>query len=196
MKRVLVPLGTTHLVRRCSESDLHVSDCSTQGDGILLSRFLHTLSQFYQGLSPEFSAPTFKKYHFPTPSHSVVAKVWPPLLHPTCHIDEHAEWRRNVEIVRWHVDNHDLEELRSVLSSKRQNTFLSKNDCLIAYLVSVLNYNQSIPVQKVTSIISVSYPIRLTLWILSCVQHRGKCTSFFAENVGSNLVLDVRIFHR
>jgi hypothetical protein len=167
----------------------------------MLSRFLHTLSQLYQGLSPEFSAPTFKKHHFPTPSHSVVTKIWPlmPLLHPTCHVDEpaHAEWRRNVEIVRWRIDNHDLEELRSVLSSKKQNgPFLSRNDCLIAYLVSVLNYNRNNPVQKVTSVISVSYPIRLTLWILTCVQYRGICSSLFAENVASNLVLDVRVFHR
>ena len=128
----------------------------------MMSRFLHTLSQFYQGRSPEFGAPTFEKHHFPTPSHSVVAEFWPrmPHLHVTFHSNEHgyAESQKNIEIVRWRIDSRDIEELRSVLSSRRQNDmFLSKHDCLIAYFVSVLNYNRSNPVQKVTSITSVSY---------------------------------------
>ena len=201
MKRALVPLGTTHSVRRCFEYDSHTSDYSTQGDGIMMSRFLHTLSQIYQCLSPEFAAPTFEKYHFPTPSHAAVTEYlrarMPPLHATSSHFNELAqvESRGDVEIVRWRIDNHDIEKLRSVLSPKRQNgPFLSKHNCLIAYLVSVLNHNRRNPVQKVTSVISVSYSICLALGILTCVQYRDICTSFFAENVASNLVLDVRAF--
>jgi hypothetical protein len=199
MKRVLVPLGTTHLVRRCSESDSHTSDCSTQGDGIMLSRFLHTLSQIYQGLSPTFAAPTFEKHHFPTPSHSAVTeflRARMPPLRATDHEPAQAESRKNVEIVSWRIDNHDIEELRSALSSKRQNgPFLSKHACLVAYLVSVLNYNRSNPVEEVTSVISVSDSICWVLGILTCAQYRDIRTSFFAENVASNLVLNVRVFY-
>ena len=163
MKRVSASLGITHSVCRIPESHPHASDCSTLGDGIMLSRFTHTLSQFYQGLSPEFAAPSFQKCHFPTPSHSVVTAFWPrmPLLHaprsPNELADAGAEPRKNVEQLRWRIDNHDIEVLRSTLLLKRRGGPLpSKNDCLIAYLAAVLNDSRSDPVQQVTNVMSVS----------------------------------------
>ena len=129
----------------------------------MLLRFTHTLSRFYQGLSPEFTAPTFQKRHFPTPSHSVVAEFWPcmPHLHVTRDPNERAnagaESRKNVEQMRWRIDSHDIEALRSTLSLKRRGGPLpSKNDCLIAYLAAVLNDSRSDPVQQVTNVMSVS----------------------------------------
>ena len=137
----------------------------------MLSRFTHTLSQFYQGLSPEFAAPSFQKRHFPTPSHFVVAEFWPrmPHLHATrnpnerADADADAESRINVEQMRWRINIHDIEALRSTLFLKRRGGPLpSKNDCLIAYLVAVLNDSRSDPVQQVTNAMSVSQSIRLS----------------------------------
>ena len=126
----------------------------------MLLRFMHTLSQFYQGLPSESTVPTFEKYHFPTPSHSVVAEFWPrmPRLHATCDFNElvRAPSRKDFEVVRWRIDNDDIEELRSVLSCKRQDgPLFSKQDCLVAYVVAALNHNTGNPVQMVTQVASV-----------------------------------------
>jgi len=133
------------------------------GDAILLSRFMHTLSQFYQGLPLQYAAPTFKKQHFPTPSCSISDEFWPhiPHLHDTCFFNElgeiFAESRKNVEHLKWRFESHDLSEFRSALASHGQDeTFLSKHDCLTAYLVAILNHHRSMPVQKVTNASSVS----------------------------------------
>ena len=162
MKHVLVSLGITHLVRSFSESHSHASDYSTLGDASFILRCMHTLSQFYQGLPSEFAVPTFKKHHFPTPSHSVVNEFWPrmPRLHATCDFNElaRAPSRKDFEIVRWRIDNDDIEELRSVLSSKKQDPdgpLLSKQDCLVAYVVAALNHNTGNPMQMVTYVASV-----------------------------------------
>ena len=124
---------------------------------------MHTLSQFYQDLPEKYAAPTFKKYYFPIPSCSTLAEFWPrmPHYHRTCLFSDlgkiAAESCRTVEQLKWRFDNHDLTELRSVLSSHAQNGIsLSKQDCLTAYLVALLNHNRSIPVQKVTNVSSVS----------------------------------------
>ena len=159
MKHVSASLGITHLVCRIPESASHASDCSTLGDGIMLSRFTHTLSQFYQGLSPEFAPPSFRKRHFPTPSHSVMAEFWPrmPYLHSNRGSNERGESRKNVEQVRWRIDSRDIEVLRSTLSlTRRGGPLPSKNDCLIAYLVAILNDSRSNPVHQVTNVMSVS----------------------------------------
>lgn len=121
---------------------------------------MHTVSQFYQGLPLQYAAPTFRKHHFPTPSSSIVAEYWPrmPHLHETCSFSElgerYAEVLKNVEHLRWRFETHDLAELRSALS--QNEGYLSKQDCLIAYLVAILNDNGSTPVQKVTNTFSVS----------------------------------------
>ena len=161
-----MPLGITPLVRCCCKSNSHTSDCSTLGDGTVLFRFLHTLSQFYQGLSPEFATPSFKKYHFPTPSYSVVAEFWPriPHLHKPYDFGAPAKPSKSCEHMRWRINSCDIEDLYSAISSKKQSgPSLSKQDCITAYLVAVLNHNRSNPVQKVINITSVSYFLRLTL---------------------------------
>lgn len=137
----------------------------TLGDAIVLARFMHALSQLYQGLPLRYAAPTFKKYYFPEPSCSVLAEFWPrmPHLHDTYFFSElggkYADLRKNMEHLRWRFDTHDLAELRSVLSSRGQDEglgSLSKQDCLTAYLVATLNDNRSIVVEKVTNASTVS----------------------------------------
>ncbi|KAG9318308.1 hypothetical protein JVU11DRAFT_392 [Chiua virens] len=135
-------------------------DIPSIGDSITLSHFMHALSQFYQGVSLKYPAPTFRKHHFPTPSPSLSAEYWPrmPHLHKSCVFSELAEIFyescRDAEHLRWRFDNHDLADLRLMLSSQKE-TYLSKQDCLIAYIVAVLNYHKSVPVQKVTNTSSV-----------------------------------------
>lgn len=85
MKHVLDSLGIIHWFvpvpnRSRSESYSHVSDCSVLGDGSMIFRCSHTLSQFYQDLSQEFPTPTLPRYRFPgpAPSRSVVAEFLAP----------------------------------------------------------------------------------------------------------------------
>lgn len=163
-------------------------------------RCMHTFSQFYQGLSQEFASPTFQKYHFPTPSRSVVAEFWArmPYLHATRQLSAsaYAEWHSNLDHVRWQMDKHDLAELRSALSLRRQNGPLpSRQDCLIAYLVSVLNYSRRTRVRKVTNTISASQSNSLTLRVLTCFQCRDVPTSFLDGDAASSFLVDVRVFH-
>lgn len=203
MRYVLVPPGITRLVRSCSESRLHVSDYLTLGDGTIMVHCLHTFSQIYQGLSQEFADPTFQKYHFPTPPRSVVAEFWPrmPYNHASHQMSgsEYAEYlgsHRNFGYLRWRIDSHDLRELRSVAPSKRQdNRSPSRQDCLIAYLVTILNQNRSTPLQKVTNMITVNQSISLMLRVLTCFQCRGVLTSFFDQDAASCFLVYVRVFH-
>ena len=99
-------------------------------------------------------------------------EFWPrmPQFHNTPPLTElgevHAESYNNDEHLKWRFDSHDLAELRLTLSGQK-GTYLSKQDCLTAYLVAILNYNRSIPVQNVVSVSSVSQFICLTLVVSS-----------------------------
>ena len=139
----------------------------------MLSRFIHTLSQFYQGLSPEFAPPTFKKHHFPTLSHSTVA-VFSSLMymHPPSPLNEVSSARscKDLGHLMWRIDNHDLEQLRSALSAHVENKkLLSKHDCLVAYLVATLNCNQISPIQKVWIVTNVRSSIFPIMWSLALI---------------------------
>ena len=84
-----------------------------------------------------------------------------PRLHEDCFFSEFGEMFadscNNSEYLRWRFENHDLSELRSALSPHGQDeTSLSKQDCLTAYLVAILNHNRNMPVQMVTNTSSVS----------------------------------------
>ncbi|KAF9239607.1 hypothetical protein BU15DRAFT_46596 [Melanogaster broomeanus] len=119
---------------------------------------MHTLSQFYQGLSPEFRSPTFKKHVFSAPSESVMTEFhicMRHLLHPYPFNElgaVYAEASQGVEHMRCRLDGDELRELRSTLSDScgQRGISLSTNDSLTAYIVAVLNYNRIEPVQYVT----------------------------------------------
>ena len=81
-------------------------------------------------------------------------------LHASCDFNELVRdpSRKDTDlgVVRWRIDNDDIEELRSVLSSRKQDgPFLSKQDCLVAYVVAALNHSTGNPVQMVTYVASV-----------------------------------------
>ncbi|KAH7889859.1 hypothetical protein F5I97DRAFT_603544 [Phlebopus sp. FC_14] len=116
---------------------------------------MHTLSQFYQGLSPEFGLPTFKKHVFPPPSESVIAQyrcLMPHLLdaYPFTELEKlYAEASEGVEHLSWRLNGDEIEQLRSSLSS--DGALLSIHDCLTAYLVVVLNCNKDVPIRTATN---------------------------------------------
>lgn len=129
----------------------------------MLSRFTHALSQLYQDLPLEHAAPTFKKCHFPVPASSVSAEFWPlmPHLHDSRPFNElgeiFAKLYKDVEHLKWRFDTDELTALRSMLSSRQEGKCLSTQDCLSAYLVTVLNHNTSTPIQNVRNASSVSW---------------------------------------
>ncbi|KAF9228603.1 hypothetical protein BS17DRAFT_691191 [Gyrodon lividus] len=143
---------------------------------------MHALSQFYQGLSPEFQSPTFKKHVFSVPSQSVMADFlsrMPHLLHcyPFNELGAiYAEASKGVEHLKWRLHSDELRDLRVALSSDGQKGHsLSVHDCLTAYIVAVLNRNRSEPVQQVTNASS----------------YRSIKAPFIDENIAGNLIQNV-----
>jgi len=161
-----------------NETCIGISWHHTLGDAITLSRFMHALSQLYQGLPLEHAAPTFKKYQFPVPTSSVSAEFWPlmPQLHKSCSVNEviekYVELFKDLEHLKWRFSVDDLTTLRSTLSYGQEGKYLSTQDCLSAYLVTVLNHNTSTPIRSVRNVSS----------------YRDVCAPFIDKDVVSNLV--------
>ncbi|PBK96515.1 hypothetical protein ARMGADRAFT_868874, partial [Armillaria gallica] len=47
------------------------------GDATSLLRFMHTLSQLYQGLQPSYPAPSFRKHIFASPATDILQRFGP-----------------------------------------------------------------------------------------------------------------------
>jgi len=132
-----------------------------EGDGMFLFRFTHTLSQLYQDKAPEFALPTFRKHVLPPPSPAIAAQYYPQIrhLHDVYPIAElgpkYAEASNGIANVQWRFTGEELRRLQATISSSGQQA-LTIQDCLTAYLVTVLNRAQKKPITQITNIGSVS----------------------------------------
>jgi len=132
-----------------------------KGDAIALFRFTHTLSQYYQSKVSEFPTPTFRKHVFPPPSEAIAAEYHTKIrqLHDAYPFAElgaiYAEASRGIENLQWRCSSEELRRLHAKISSSGPPT-LTIQDCLTAYLVTVLNRCQEKPIRMVTNVGSVS----------------------------------------
>ena len=169
-----------------------------EGDATSLFRFTHTLSQFYQNKTPQFTAPTFKKHIFPLPSQAIAAEYYPQTrqLHNVYPIAElgpkFAEASKGVENVQWRFTGEDLRRLHAIISSNVKQT-LTIQDCLTAYFATVLNRARKEPIARITYISNVSEGnstvgvVSLTLY-----KYRKVIAPFIEENVAGNACRLVR----
>lgn len=129
-------------------------------------RFLQVLSQLYQGLEPSHPPPTFEKYEFPHPTLDMIEKYLPlmPHLAKTCNTQElgsrYAELNESTASINWRIEKHQLQMLHTKLVKGLDPAFkLSEQDCLTAYIVSVLNRCVEVPIRTVTNAASASSPL-------------------------------------
>jgi len=122
-----------------------------KGDTTARFRFIHTLSQFYQNKVPEFPTSTFRKHALPPPSEAIATEYYPknPLLHhayPFAEIGtKFMEAKKGVEILNWRFTGEELRRLHESISLSGQQA-LTIQDCLTAYIVTVLNHCQEKPI--------------------------------------------------
>ncbi|KAG2157584.1 uncharacterized protein EDB93DRAFT_1246664 [Suillus bovinus] len=135
---------------------LAVSWHHTLGDAVALFRFMKTLSLFYQGADPDFSPPTFDKHQYRTPEPStssdflqLIPHLW--FSYPFDELQvKYAEACEDLENLRWRFHEHHLHALHSMLSVNE--VYLSRHDCLTAYMVTLLNRSMPKPIRMVTNV--------------------------------------------
>ncbi|KAK0240457.1 hypothetical protein EDD85DRAFT_825416 [Armillaria nabsnona] len=114
------------------------------GDATSLLRFMHTLSQLYQGLQPSYPPPSFRKHKFTSPDIDILQRFEPMMPHltgtfPVPEIyQRYAERNQSTRRIDWYVTQGQASLIRD-----HTNGFssipLSVQDCLTSYIVSTFN---------------------------------------------------------
>lgn len=127
----------------------------------MLLRFMYTVSELYQGLRPSFPQPVLIKHQFPTPDPSLISKylsVMPHLKLPDSeHSDKITTPYQAVARLDWRVSKIQLDSLRRGMESLQPSLSPSLQDCLTAYIVTVLNRYAAASVRKMTNAASVRH---------------------------------------
>ncbi|KAF5386593.1 hypothetical protein D9615_001725 [Tricholomella constricta] len=123
------------------------------GDLTLLHRFMNTISRIYEGLEPSFPTPTFTKQHFPVPDAETLAKYssFCPYLVHSLSGSKYGETQRTISRVDWRVSRRELESLRGAVQLMIPALKVSLQDCLTAYVVTVINQHRPFSIKKVTN---------------------------------------------
>lgn len=114
------------------------------GDAASLLRFMHTLSQLYQGLEPSYPAPSFRKHVFASPDPDTLQRfgAMMPHLTGTFPVPEiyqrYAERNQSMSRIDWYVTQGQASLIRDHTNGLSFIP-LSVQDCLTSYIVSTLN---------------------------------------------------------
>lgn len=131
------------------------------GDATVLLYFMHTLSQHYQGLESSYPAPNFIKHAFPDPSCESISKyspLMPHISHSLGPLDMKAYYAlmsRATTRIDWRIYVSQAEMLRDKIRQSAQVENVSLQDCLIAYIVTLLNRCSRLSIRTVTNAASV-----------------------------------------
>lgn len=157
---------------------------ATIGDAATLLRFMQTLSHAYQEISLP-KPPTLVKHAFPTPSQELVEryKAAIPHLAQTYHQSElaaqYAGMNRDVARVDVRIAGLFLDRLANRVREQTGEARVSRQDCLTAYVATVLNQCGAGPIDTVTNAASVgSVPqpeSAMLIWMHALVSQR-RCT--------------------
>lgn len=153
-------LGISIYFTMCEEEKVLMN--FTTGDATVMFRFMRSLSQSYQGVQNSYT-PTFIKHEFPTPSRETIEHHLPLMPHlartyPVCMLSAlYGEMNKNVVPIRCRVADEKLQQLREMvmLDVQETNITLSIQDCLTAYVVTVLHRCAGTPIRVVTNAASV-----------------------------------------
>lgn len=157
---------------------------------------MRLLSQTYQGLPPPDDPPTFTKPVFPAPNPDLIRDYMPSMPHlaetrPQSELGvAYAQNNSATERVDFHIEGRKLRQVREKVTRNLDATYSrpSIQDCLTAYLVTVLNRCLDTPISEITNAASVRYSILdgdlacLTYFVVSPTigtvrqqRCRGKC---------------------
>lgn len=116
------------------------------GDATTQFRFMHLLSQCYQGLPPSYPYPSFTKHIFPTPESAAISELAPlmPHLVDAVHFSDvgtkYAARNGSTVRINWKISSAQVGALRDRIQGVGDSAVpLSRQDCLTAYIVTVLN---------------------------------------------------------
>ncbi|RPD79770.1 hypothetical protein L226DRAFT_550071 [Lentinus tigrinus ALCF2SS1-7] len=143
------------------ETAIGVSWHHTLGDATVLLRFMQLLSQRYQRddrPAPALPTPSFTKRFFRSPDDALLeaySPLMPHLAHacPTADLGQrYAAMNRDTAEVAFNVTTTQLRNLRDlIMKRKALDVRPSSQDCLTAYIVSVINRHSEIPITKITN---------------------------------------------
>ncbi|THH15890.1 hypothetical protein EW146_g4661 [Bondarzewia mesenterica] len=153
------PLLRLKLTVSNRQTAIGISWHHTLGDAAVLLRFMHTVSQFYQGLGSRYPQPTFRKHFFPPAAPDVIQQCLPrmPHLSQTYPLVElgarYAELNKNVVRVDLCIPGRKLEEMRVKANEGLDpgSPRLSRQDCLTAWIVTAFNRALDVPIQTLTN---------------------------------------------
>ncbi|KDQ11318.1 hypothetical protein BOTBODRAFT_35402 [Botryobasidium botryosum FD-172 SS1] len=149
--------------RRTGETALGISWHHVLGDAYALLCFTHTLSSFYQGLPSPYPQPTFAKHFFSPPpidpaTVSTFEAIMPHLVNDYDRvglIEKLTKMLEETEQVHLRFSKSQLEEIRDrVHQDAVDGETFSRQDCLTAYLVTVLTRVLDVPVQRVITVLN------------------------------------------
>jgi len=107
----------------------------------------------------KFATPAFQKHVFPPPSEAIATEYYFLTHQLNTYITElgpkYAEVTKGVENVQSRFTGEELRRLHAITNSSEQQT-LTIQDCLTAYLVTVLNRAREIPIPQITNVVSGS----------------------------------------
>jgi len=136
------------------------------GDATALLRFMGLLSAAYQDMEGSFTFPTFSRYLFPvSTSHDMETfRSLMPHLAEACSGEDLAvkSFQRNRYTVRieWIIPRDKADALQTRIRESTEEA-VSLQDCLSAYIVTLLNRCGKTPINKITNAASVR-PRRIT----------------------------------
>ncbi|KAJ7582504.1 hypothetical protein C8J56DRAFT_1055565 [Mycena floridula] len=140
-----------------SQTIIGVSWYHALGDAITLWRFMHLVSQFYQGdLAPPLHVPVFGNTPLSEPSEYMKQLFRPLLPHMAESLDEseigkrYAELQSSIVHLRWRMPRCYFQNIQSKLQTS-SNLKLSLQDCITAYFVTLVNRCHANTISKVTN---------------------------------------------
>lgn len=153
------PLLRLKLTFSQTQTALGVSWHHTLGDAAVLLRFMHTVSQLYRGLRPSYPLPSYQNSHFPTPSHEDIEAMssFMPHFRKTYNLSElsamYTQANTSIGRVEGRIKGYQVEALRATMRDIMP--YLSTQDCITAYITTVLNRCLDVPISVVTNAASV-----------------------------------------
>lgn len=124
---------------------------------------MHAFSNYYQDLRPTMT-PTFEKYLDPVPTierqfvYETLTQM--PLMGIYYSTKRYSEMYNEIQSATCRVDiKFKLSEIMAIrdMAMKNVQAKVSTMDCLAAYLITVLNKTETLPISRIFNVIGVRY---------------------------------------
>ncbi|KDQ11322.1 hypothetical protein BOTBODRAFT_457979 [Botryobasidium botryosum FD-172 SS1] len=149
--------------KQTGETALGITWNHVLGDAYAFLRFTHTLSSFYQGLPSPYPKPTFARHFFSPPltdpsTVSAFEAAMPYLVKCydlTSFLASYVKVLQETEQVHFRFSKAQWKEIRDkVHEGAADGETFSNQDCLTAYLTTVLTRVLNAPIQRVLNVVN------------------------------------------